>query len=150
MLLKSILCKFGRICATGNALMLLESILCEFGRISVGGNALMLLDSILCESERIWTDHLLTVRRVQQKRPIGADLRNKRHVLKVLLSWFREMSSWCGFEKDEEKSSWCKKTPLILVWEKSPHGAPVFQISTMRTFLQTKMANLLVTMSFWC
>ena len=38
MLLKSILCESGRICATGNALMDLESVLCEFGRINVTGN----------------------------------------------------------------------------------------------------------------
>ena len=33
MLLKTILCKFGRICARASALMPLETILCEFGQI---------------------------------------------------------------------------------------------------------------------
>ena len=53
MLLESILCEFGRICATGNALMLMESILCEFGQICSTGNALMHLESILCKIGRI-------------------------------------------------------------------------------------------------
>ena len=53
MLLESILCEFGQICATGNALMHRESILCEFGRICAKGKALMLLESILCEFGRI-------------------------------------------------------------------------------------------------
>ena len=39
--LESILCEFGRICATGNALMLPESILCESGQICATGNAPM-------------------------------------------------------------------------------------------------------------
>ena len=33
MQLETILCEFGQICATGNALMILETILCEFGQI---------------------------------------------------------------------------------------------------------------------
>ena len=53
MLLESILCEFGQICATGNALMPLESILCQFGRICATGNTLLLLESILCEFGRI-------------------------------------------------------------------------------------------------
>ena len=53
MLLESILCEFGQICATGNALMHLESILCEFGRICAGGKAPMPLESILCQFGRI-------------------------------------------------------------------------------------------------
>ena len=51
--LETILCEFGRICATGNALMQLETILCEFGRISATGNALMQLETILCKFEQI-------------------------------------------------------------------------------------------------
>ena len=39
MQLETILCEFGRICATGNALMQLETILCKFGRIGATGNA---------------------------------------------------------------------------------------------------------------
>ena len=39
MLLESILCEFGRICATGNALVQLETLLCKFGRICATGNA---------------------------------------------------------------------------------------------------------------
>ena len=53
MLLEPILCEFGRIRATGNALMLMESILCEFGQICSTGNALMHLESILREFGRI-------------------------------------------------------------------------------------------------
>ena len=49
MQLKTILCKFGRICATENALMQLKSILSEFGRICVTRNALMQLKTILCK-----------------------------------------------------------------------------------------------------
>ena len=36
---ESILCEFGRICTTVNALTLLESILCKFGQICATGNA---------------------------------------------------------------------------------------------------------------
>ena len=46
MQLKTILCNFGRICATGatgNALLLQETILCEFGRIRATGNAFVRL-----------------------------------------------------------------------------------------------------------
>ena len=53
MLLESILGEFGRICATGNALMLLESFLCKFGLICAGGKAPMPLESILCQFGRI-------------------------------------------------------------------------------------------------
>ena len=52
MQLYAILCKFGRICATRNALMQLETILCELGRICATRNALMLLKTILCEFGR--------------------------------------------------------------------------------------------------
>ena len=47
-LLETILCKFGQISATGNALMLLETILCEYGRICATGSALMQLETIVC------------------------------------------------------------------------------------------------------
>ena len=39
MQLESILCEFGQICATENALMLLETVLREIGQISVTGSA---------------------------------------------------------------------------------------------------------------
>ena len=59
MLLESILCEFGRICAAGNALMQLKTILCEFGQICATGNALMLLPTIttiflLCFENELW------------------------------------------------------------------------------------------------
>ena len=38
MLLETILCEFGRICATGNVPRQLETILCEFGQICATGN----------------------------------------------------------------------------------------------------------------
>ena len=53
MLLETILCKFRRICATGNALMLLETILCKFGQICVTGNALIQLGATLYKSGQI-------------------------------------------------------------------------------------------------
>ena len=53
MQLRTFLCKLGRICATGNALKQLETILCEFGQICVTGNALMQLETILCEFGQI-------------------------------------------------------------------------------------------------
>ena len=53
MLLETILCKFGQICATGNALMLLETILCKFGQICATGNALKQLETISCKFGRI-------------------------------------------------------------------------------------------------
>ena len=53
MLLKPILCKFGQICETRNALLQLKAILCEFGRICATRNALMQLKTILCEFWRI-------------------------------------------------------------------------------------------------
>ena len=56
MQLETILCKFKRICATGNALMQLKTILCNFGRIcatGATGNALLLQETILCEFGRI-------------------------------------------------------------------------------------------------
>ena len=48
-----ILCKFGQICVTGNALAYLEMILCQFGWICATWNALMRLETILCEFEWI-------------------------------------------------------------------------------------------------
>ena len=53
MQLETILCEFGQICATGNALKQLETILCKFGWICATGNALMQLETILCEFEQI-------------------------------------------------------------------------------------------------
>jgi len=38
MQLETILCEFGQISATGNALMQLETILCKFGQICATGN----------------------------------------------------------------------------------------------------------------
>ena len=52
MQLETILCKFGQICVTGNALMLLETTLCEFGQICATGNAPIQLETILCEIGR--------------------------------------------------------------------------------------------------
>ena len=51
MQLKTILCEFGQICATRNALMQLKTILGEFGQICATGNALM-LETILCKFGR--------------------------------------------------------------------------------------------------
>ena len=48
-LLLTILCKFGQICATRNALMQLKTILCEFGHICATRNALMKLKTIVCK-----------------------------------------------------------------------------------------------------
>ena len=53
MQLEMILCKLGRICATRNALMQLKTILCEFWRICANRNALMQLETILCEFGQI-------------------------------------------------------------------------------------------------
>ena len=53
MQLKTILCKFGRICTTGNSPMWLEMILCEFGQICATGDTLMLLETILREFGQI-------------------------------------------------------------------------------------------------
>ena len=53
MQLETILCEFGRICATENALMQLKTISCEFGRICATGNAHMQLETILCKFEWI-------------------------------------------------------------------------------------------------
>ena len=50
MQLETILCEFGQICATGNALMLLETILCKFGQICATGNTLMQLGATLYKS----------------------------------------------------------------------------------------------------
>ena len=41
MQLKMILCEFGQICVTGNALTQLETILCKFELIYATGNALI-------------------------------------------------------------------------------------------------------------
>ena len=43
---ETILCEFGQICESGNALMLLETVSCKFGQICVTGNDLMLLKMI--------------------------------------------------------------------------------------------------------
>ena len=50
-----ILCKFGQICATGNALMQLRATLYKSGQICETGNTLMLLETILCEHGQICT-----------------------------------------------------------------------------------------------
>ena len=52
-LLLTILCKFGRICATRNALMQLKTILCEFCQICATRNVLMQLKTILCKFGQI-------------------------------------------------------------------------------------------------
>ena len=53
MLLETILCIFGRVFATGNALMLPETILCKFGQICATGNAIMQLGATLYKSGQI-------------------------------------------------------------------------------------------------
>ena len=71
--LKTILCEFGQICATGNSyaarslyksgqicergnvLMLLETIVCEHGRICATGNGLVQLEPNLCNWLLAWT-----------------------------------------------------------------------------------------------
>ena len=54
MQLKTILCKFEQICATGRTPMRLETILCEFGQICATGNAPTELEMILCKFGRIF------------------------------------------------------------------------------------------------